>query len=72
VPDNRRLRDFTKVEFQPGETKTVTFLLPAKSMAFVCADGRWTLEEGDFMLKVGRLTQTVTCKATKVWEEANI
>jgi len=46
--------------------------LPAKSMAFVGADGRWTLEEGDFMLKVGRLTQTVTCKATKVWEEANI
>ena len=72
VPDNRRLRDFTKVELQPGETKTVTFLLPAKSMAFVGADGRWTLEEGDFMLKVGRLTQTVTCKATKVWEEANI
>jgi len=72
VPDNRRLRDFTKVELQPGETKSVTFLLPAKSMAFVGADGRWTLEEGDFMLKVGRLTQTVTCKATKVWEEANI
>ena len=72
VPDNRRLRDFTKVELQPGETKTVTFLLPAKSMAFVGADGRWTLEEGDFILKVGRLTQTVTCKATKVWEEANI
>ncbi|MBQ4223777.1 MAG: glycoside hydrolase family 3 C-terminal domain-containing protein, partial [Prevotella sp.] len=28
VPDNRRLRDFTKVELQPGETKSVTFQLP--------------------------------------------
>ena len=72
VPDNRRLRDFAKIELQPGETKTVSFRLPAKSMAFVGADGRWTIEEGDFTLKVGRLTQTVTCKATKTWEEANI
>ena len=72
VPDNRRLRDFTKVDLQPGEVKTVTFRLPAKSMAFVGADGRWTLEEGDFTLKVGRLTQNVTCTATKTWETPNI
>lgn len=35
VPDNRRLRDFTKVVLAPGETKTVTFQLPAKELAFV-------------------------------------
>ena len=56
VPDNRRLRDFTKVALEPGESKTVTFQLPAKNLAFVGADGRWTLEEGDFLLRVGRLT----------------
>ena len=39
VPDNKRLRDFTKIELQPGETKTVTFKLPAKDLAFVNADG---------------------------------
>ena len=72
VPDNCRLRDFAKVELQPGEVKTVTFRLPAKSMAFVGADGRWTIEEGDFTLRVGRLTQNVTCTATKIWEEPNI
>lgn len=72
VPDNKRLRDFTKVELQPGEQQTVTFHLPAKSLAFVGADGRWTLEEGDFTLKVGRLTQNVRCTKTKVWEEPNI
>ena len=72
VPDNKRLRDFTKVELQPGETKTVSFKLPAKSLAFVGADGRWTLEEGEFDLKVGQLSQRVECTQTKVWEEANI
>ena len=72
TPDNRRLRDFTKVALQPGETKTVTFHMPAKSMAFVGADGRWTLEEGDFLLRVGRQQLSVKCEATKVWNEPNI
>ena len=72
VPDNRRLRDFTKVALAPGETKTVTVQLPAKELAFVGADGRWTLEEGDFTLKVGKLTQNVTCTKTKVWDTPNM
>ena len=72
TPDNRRLRDFTKVELQPGETRTVNFRLPAKSMAFVGADCRWTLEEGDFLLRVGRLEQKITCTKTKIWDEPNI
>ena len=72
IPDNKRLRDFTKVELQPGETKTVTFQLPAKDLAFVGADGRWTLEEGDFELKVGNQTVGTTCSQTTVWDEPNI
>ena len=72
VPDNKRLRAFDKVELQPGETRSVTFSLPAKSMAFVGFDGKWTLEEGEFVVKIGRLTQTIECTKTKVWEEANI
>ena len=67
VPDNKRLRDFTKIELQPGEQKTVTFQLPAKNLAFVNAEGLWTLEEGDFNLKIGRLTQKVQCTQTKTW-----
>ena len=72
VPDNKRLRDFTKVELQPGEVKTVTFQLPAKALAFVGTDGRWTLEEGDFELKIGKLVQPILCTQTKVWDEPNI
>ena len=71
VPDNKRLRDFTKIELQPGETKTVTFKLPGKSMAFVGQDGRWILEEGDFVLKIGRLTKNIQCTNTKVWDTPN-
>ena len=72
VPDNKRLRDFTKIELQPGEVKTVTFQLPAKNLAFVGADGKWTLEEGDFILKVGNQTVGAACTQTKIWDEPNI
>ena len=72
VPDNKRLRDFTKIELRPGEQKTVTFRLPAKNLAFVNAEGRWMLEEGDFDLKVGKLTQRILCTKTKVFESPNI
>ena len=72
VPDNKRLRDFTKIELQPGEVKTVTFQLPAKNLAFVGADGKWILEEGDFILKIGNQTVPTACERTKVWDEPNI
>ena len=72
VPDNKRLRDFTKVELQPGEQKTVTFRLPAKNLAFVGADGKWILEEGDFILKVANQTVKTACGETKKWETPNI
>ena len=72
VPDNKRLRDFTKISLESGEVKTVTFRLPAKDLAFVGADGRWMLEEGDFILKVGNQTVTTTCSQTKIWDTPNI
>lgn len=72
VPDNKRLRDFTKISLNPGETKTVTFKLPGNSMAFVGHDGKWILEEGVFELKVANLSVPVTCTATKVWDTPNM
>ena len=72
VPDNKRLRDFTKIALEPGETKTVTFNLPAKNLAFVGADGKWVLEEGEFKLRIGRLSQTIQCTKTKKWDTPNI
>lgn len=72
VPDNKVLRDFTKIELKPGEKKTVTFTIPASDLAFVGADGKWILEKGDFNIKVGSLSETVRCNETKKWETPNI
>ena len=72
VPDNRVLRAFEKVGLAPGETRTVRFSLPANDLAFVGEDGRWVLEEGDFMLRVGTLSQQVCCTATRKWDTPNI
>ncbi len=72
VPDNRRLRDFTKISLAPGESRTVEFTIPASRLAFVGADGLWRLEEGDFRIAVGNLHQIVKCGQTRVWKTANI
>ena len=71
TPDGRRLRQFEKVELQPGETRTVTLQLKASDLAFVGYDGRWTLEEGDFDLTVGTLTTRIVCDETYTWTTAN-
>lgn len=62
VPEVRRLRDFQKAELEPGETKTVTFRLPASALAFVNPDGEWTLEPGDFIIQTGNLKQRIALK----------
>ena len=72
TPDSRRLRDFQKVELQPGERKTVSFELPASELAFVGADGKWVLEEGEFVLSTGGKTVLVECTDTKRWDTPNI
>ena len=72
IPDVRRLRGFEKIFLQPGETKTVSFSLPASELAFVGADGHWRLEEGDFRLSCGGLAVMARCKKTRIWDEPNI
>ncbi|MBR5660472.1 MAG: glycoside hydrolase family 3 C-terminal domain-containing protein [Bacteroidales bacterium] len=72
IPDVKRLRGFEKISLEPGETKTVTFEIPAKELAFVGADGKWRLEKGDFRLACGGLGVMVNCVETKVWDTPNI
>ena len=71
IPDVKRLRGFEKVELAPGETRTVCFKLPASDLAFVGADGKWRLEEGDFRLSCGGQGVLVRCTETKVWNTPN-
>jgi len=72
IPDVKRLRGFEKISLEPGETRTVTFELPAEELAFVGADGTWRLEKGDFRLSVGGQALMVRCSETKVYDEPNI
>ena len=72
TPDIRRLRAFEKVELAPGETKTVELEVTARDLAFVNYYGKWTLEQGDFILSVGGLEQKVKCTETVLWDEPNI
>ena len=71
TPDNRRLRNFEKIELQPGETKTVTLKLKGSDLAFVGYDGKWILEAGEFRMQAGDQVLTLACTATKKWSEPN-
>ena len=72
IPDVKRLRGFEKISLAAGESKTVTFELPANELAFVGADGKWRLEKGDFRLSCGGQGLMVNCTETKVWDTPNI
>ena len=71
TPDNIRLRNFEKIELNPGETKTVTMQLKGSDLAFVGYDGKWRLETGDFKLKCGNQWTDIQCSETKVWDTPN-
>jgi beta-glucosidase len=71
VPENRRLRAFKKVELQPGETQTVTLTIKASDLAFVGADGKWILEQGDFRIQSGNQTLNITCNQIYKWDSPN-
>lgn len=67
VPEVRRLRAFTKISLEPGETKEVTLTIPAKDLAFVGLDGKWHLEQGKFMLQEGDKIAWINCRKTTVF-----
>ena len=71
TPDVRRLRAFEKISLKPGERERVTIRLAADDLAFVNEHGKWTLEEGDFMLQAGDQTADIRCAVTKIWETPN-
>lgn len=72
IPDVKRLRGFEKIALEPGDTRKVTFEVPAHELAFVGADGKWRLEAGEFRLSCGGLGVMARCTETKIWEIPNI
>ncbi|NNE99905.1 MAG: beta-glucosidase BglX [Pyrinomonadaceae bacterium] len=49
----KELKDFKKVEIKAGESKTVTFDLPAEKLGFYDEEGNWLLETGAYKVFVG-------------------
>ncbi len=72
VPDNRRLRNFTKLALSPGETKTVSLSVDASDLAFVGYDGKWILEAGEFRFQMGTQVVNAVCTETYKWQTPNI
>ena len=56
----------------PGESRKVTFTIPASDLAFVGYDGHWVIEKGDFDFTVGTLKARTRCTETRKWETPNI
>ena len=48
----KELKDFQKISLKPGETKRVTFTLPASALGFTMPDNKYVVEPGDFHLWV--------------------
>lgn len=71
TPDNIRLRNFEKIDLQPGETKTVTMKLKGSDLAFVGYDKKWRLEAGDFRMTCGDKKLNIQCIQTHVWSTPN-
>ena len=67
TPDVKRLRGFEKIDLKAGESKTVTFSVPLKQLAFVGIDLKKHLEEGEFNVQVGTLQQNYSVNKTIVF-----
>jgi len=71
MPDVKRLRAFEKISLKAGESKTITLSVPADDLAFVNADGRWTLEKGQFRFATGNQSIMLDCTEDKIWNTQN-
>ncbi|MGH7237823.1 MAG: glycoside hydrolase family 3 C-terminal domain-containing protein, partial [Candidatus Saccharimonadales bacterium] len=58
APDYKRLRAYQKTDLQPGETKTVTFKITPKDIAFVNDLSKTVTEPGEFKIMIGDQSQT--------------
>jgi len=58
----KELKDFSLVELEPGETKTVSFVISPDKLTFIGRNMKKTIEAGNFDLFIG--TNSTDCKKT--------
>jgi beta-glucosidase len=49
----KELKDFRKIELNPGESKTVSFIIDIEKLSFYNQALKWIAEPGDFELMIG-------------------
>ena len=49
----KELKDFRRVDLEPGEQRRVEFALPKQAMGFYNNEGDYCLEDGEFKIYVG-------------------
>ncbi|MDX1939028.1 MAG: glycoside hydrolase family 3 N-terminal domain-containing protein [Saprospiraceae bacterium] len=55
TPPVKRLRGFEKIMLKAGESKTLTFSVSPKDLAFVGQENKWIIEPGEFEVNIGGL-----------------
>ncbi|MEC0202711.1 glycoside hydrolase family 3 C-terminal domain-containing protein [Paenibacillus lautus] len=65
IRPEKELKGFAKVNLQPGEHKTVTFMLNKRSFAYYNVDLQdWHVESGSFEILVGKSSQEIVLRDT--------
>jgi len=63
TPPGERVKRFSKIYLEPGQTRTLNFTLKRDDLSFIGADNKPTVEPGDFDVMVGNLTDKFTLQA---------
>ncbi|MBV2246809.1 MAG: glycoside hydrolase family 3 C-terminal domain-containing protein [Lentimicrobium sp.] len=66
TPPVKRLKAFTKILLQAGESRELTLEFPVNDLAFVNQENETLLEKGEFTLIIDSLKQTINVSETKV------
>ena len=62
TPDVKRLRRFTKIELEPGASKTVNFTISTDDLKYADQNGESILEAGEFKIMIKDLEESFFVK----------
>ncbi len=69
----KELKAFKKISLKPGETRTVTFTIGPKSLAYYNpAHKSWIAEKGDFKVLIGSSAEAIHLQDQFTWPETKI
>src|SRR5690606_20127335 len=65
VRPTKELKQFAKVELQPGEQKTVSFSLDKRAFAYYNTDlADWHVESGEYQIMIGKSSAEIVLQET--------